>query len=81
MTLNLHAGTTYALIGVCDQDCTDIDLRLYDSDGDEVDSDLKTDDKPIVQIAPRVTGEYRVKVTMASCSTSPCFYGVGVYGK
>jgi len=34
-----------------------------------------------VQIAPRVTGEYRVKVTMASCSTSPCFYGVGVYGK
>ena len=81
MTLNLHAGTTYALIGVCDQDCTDIDLRLYDSDGDEVDSDLKTDDKPIVQVAPHVTGEYRVKVTMASCSTSPCFYGVGVYGK
>lgn len=81
LTLTLREGSSYALVAVCDEDCSDIDLRLFDPDGDEVDSDVQTDDTPIVQAAPRNTGKYRVKVIMASCSTSPCFYGVGVFSK
>ena len=81
LTLNLRRGTDYAIIGVCDEDCTDIDLRLFDEDGDEVDSDVETDDNPVVQITPRASGKYRIKVIMATCSTSPCFYGVGVFSK
>jgi hypothetical protein len=80
-TLTLHAGTTYALVGVCDNDCKDLDLVLYDADGDQVDSDIQNDDVPIVQVTPRETQRYRVKVVMASCQTSPCWYGIGVYGK
>ena len=80
-TLELDAGSSYALLGVCDEDCTDVDLRLFDADGNEVDSDLETDDYPVVEVTPRRTARYRVKVIMASCSTSPCFYGVGVFGK
>jgi hypothetical protein len=81
LTLSLRAGTDYAIIGVCDEDCTDIDLRLFDEDGDEIDSDLETDDNPVVQVSPRSSGKYRIKVVMATCSTSPCFYGVGVFSK
>lgn len=81
LTLTLREGNSYALVGVCDEDCSDIDLRLFDQDGDEVDSDVENDDTPIVQAAPRNSGKYRVKVIMASCSTSPCFYGVGVFAK
>ena len=80
-SLTLHSGTTYALVGVCDNDCSDLDLVLYDADGDQVDSDVQTDDVPIVQVTPRETMRYRVKVLMPSCKTNPCWYGIGVYGK
>jgi hypothetical protein len=80
-TLTLHSGTTYALVGVCDNDCKDIDLVLYDADGDQVDSDIQNDDVPIVHVTPSETQRYRVKVVMANCQTSPCWYGIGVYGK
>jgi hypothetical protein len=79
--LTLHAGTTYALVGVCDNDCSDLDMVLYDADGSQVDSDVQTDDVPIVQVTPRETQRYRVKVMMATCKTNPCWYGIGVYGK
>ena len=80
-SLTLHSGTSYALVGVCDNDCTDLDLVLYDADNDQVDSDVQTDDVPIVQVTPHETQRYRVKVIMATCKTSPCWYGIGVYGK
>jgi len=81
LTLTLHAGTSYRLLEVCDNDCKDIDFRLYDADDNEVDSDVETDDVPIVKVTPRETMRYRLKVIMVSCKTSPCFYGVGVFGK
>lgn len=81
LTLNLRRGNQYAIVGVCDEDCSDIDLRLFDEDGDEVDSDVETDDNPVVQVSPRDSGKYRIKVIMADCRTSPCFYGVGVFSK
>lgn len=81
LTLTLRGGNDYALVGVCDEDCRDIDLRLYDLDGEEVDIDIEDDDTPIVQVSASSTGKYRLRVIMASCSTSPCFYGVGTFGK
>jgi hypothetical protein len=81
LTLTLHAGTQYAVVAVCDNDCSDIDLRLYDENDTELDSDVENDDKPIVAIVPPRDGKFRLKVIMAKCATSPCFYGVGVYGK
>lgn len=80
-TLTLHAGTKYALVGVCDNDCKDLDLVLYDADGNQVDADIQNDDYPLVQVTPSETQRYRVKVIMADCRTNPCWYGIGVYGK
>ena len=79
LTIKLQPGTSYGFLGVCDQDCHDIDLRLFDPDGDEVASDLRTDDWPIVSIAPSYSGTYTLRVVMASCSKDPCYYGIGVY--
>lgn len=81
LTLTLRAGTAYAIIAVCDNDCTDIDLRIYDENDKEIDSDVQDDDNPIVTVSPAADGKFRLKVIMAKCSTSPCFFGVGVYGK
>jgi hypothetical protein len=80
-TLTLNGGTSYSLIGVCDNDCSDLDLRLFDPNGREVASDLLTDDTPVVSWTPRRTGTYTVRAIMTACSSEPCRYGIGVYGR
>jgi len=79
--VTLNAGTAYALVGVCDNDCSDLDLRLFDASGREVASDLLTDDTPVVSVTPRRTGTYTVRAIMTQCSSQPCRYGIGVYGR
>jgi hypothetical protein len=79
--IQLNGGTSYSLVGVCDNDCSDLDLRLFDSAGREVDSDLLTDDTPVVSVQPRRTGTYTVRAIMTTCSSQPCRYGIGVYGR
>lgn len=81
LNIPLDGGTNYMLVGVCDQDCSDMDLVIYDPNGDEVDSDLQDDDKPVLQLSPRSNGRYRVKVMMPACRANPCRYGVGVWAK
>ena len=81
LTLNLDAGKAYEIWGVCDQDCSDIDMVLYDENDNEIDSDLLTDDKPLVEVTPRHSARFRIKVTMANCRANPCRYGVGVWSK
>lgn len=77
----LDIGMSYELIGTCDTDCSDLDLVLFDPDGNQVDSDVQLDDVPIVSVSPRRSGTYRVKVIMAKCTAEPCRYGIGVFGK
>jgi len=79
--LRLEGGHSYALIGVCDNDCSDLDMRVYDRDGDEVGSDTQADDTPVVTVTPRRTATYTVRAIMATCSSEPCRYGIGVYGR
>jgi hypothetical protein len=80
-SLQLNAGTSYSLVGVCDNDCSDLDLRLFDPNGREVASDVLTDDTPVVSVTPRRTGTYTVRAIMTTCSSQPCRYGIGVYGR
>jgi hypothetical protein len=80
-TVTLEAGATYVLTGVCDPDCDALELALYSPNGYEVDAARSSESAPIVQVAPRETGVYRVRVVMARCSTNPCRYGVAVFRK
>jgi hypothetical protein len=79
-TVQLQGGYTYKIIGFCDQDCDDVDLEAT-LDGKDVDSDLLTDDYPILDFVAATTGRYTIKVTMASCKANPCFWGFGILYK
>jgi hypothetical protein len=81
LNIPLDGGTQYVLVGKCDQDCTDLDLTIYDPDGKKITEDIQDDDTPVLQLTPRSDGRYRVKVTMPTCSADPCRYGVGVWAK
>jgi hypothetical protein len=81
LTLNLRAGVSYAIVGVCDEDCSDLDMQIFDENGNRIDFDNRSNDVPVVTVTPRRTGRFRVKVDMPSCSAAPCYYGVGVFGR
>lgn len=77
----LTRGVRYAMVGVCDEDCTDLDFRLRDGNGNVVDADFLADDTPIVEVTPRTSGWFRVEAHMATCYNEPCWYGVAVFGR
>ena len=79
MVVNLIGGTQYVVAGVCDEDCNDVDLQLYASDGSKIGEDLDTDPTPVIAFTAQYSGQYRVRVMMATCNTSPCYYGVQVF--
>lgn len=81
ITLNLRAGTSYGIVGVCDRDCRDLDIALLDSYGNLIASDLQNDDIPFIRINPNYSGNYRIRVDMANCNTNSCYYGVGAFGQ
>ncbi|SOD03109.1 hypothetical protein SAMN05216486_10823 [bacterium JGI 053] len=81
LQMNLQAGRRYRLFGVCDNDCSDLDLRLVDPSGAAVAEDVAADDVPIVAYTAQRSGSYRVQVIMTTCSVSPCRYGVSLYGR
>ncbi|WP_407885605.1 hypothetical protein [Scytonema sp. NUACC26] len=81
ITINLRAGTSYGIVGVCDRDCRDLDIALYNERGNLITSDLQDDDIPTITINSSRSGTYRVRVDMASCNTNACYYGIGVFGQ
>ena len=79
--LDLYAGYDYRVIGVCDRDCNDLDLVLFDPGGVLATQDTSTDDHPLVSIQPTVTGRFNLRVQMYNCSVAPCYYAVALYGR
>jgi hypothetical protein len=76
---DLRAGTHYYFVGVCDADCADLDLRLTDDQGNEVDVDTDPNDTPVVQVTPLYSARFHLRVIMADCRAEPCWWGVGAY--
>lgn len=81
IAIRLRSGIEYVIIAVCDQDCRDIDLRLYDENGYLIDDDLALDDVPVVTAIPRRTATFQIEVIMSRCRTRDCVYGVGAFAR
>ena len=76
VTVRLASNVDNQLIGVCDTDCSDLDMILFDSNGRQVDSDVLEDDTPILGISPPRDGLYTIEVRMVDCDENPCRYGI-----
>ena len=76
--LPVYPRRDYAIIGACDQDCSDLDIYLY-VDGTEVDSDTEIDDTPVLTFTAPSGQSVRARIKMYDCDTSICYYGVGLY--
>ena len=79
---NLRAGVRYTVVGVCDTDCVDLDLRVHAPDGDEVlDEDVSTDDVPVLTFTATRDGPHPVAVIMAECRADLCYFAVRVLSR
>jgi hypothetical protein len=81
VTADLDRGRTYMIVGVCDADCKDLDLRLLNSTRDEIDRDVERDDYPAVGVEPAENAPFTVRAMMAVCEKAPCRYGFGVFAR
>lgn len=73
--VRLRQGVNYRIYGACDNDCTDLDMEIYDTEGELTDRDVATNDTPYVQITPSRTGLHFVRLWVFTCQTEPCYAG------
>ena len=66
--VTLYKGINYVLIGCADGESVDLDMRLYDSDGNLVSNDKSPDAQPFVDVSPPKTGEYALQVLVYKAS-------------
>jgi hypothetical protein len=78
-SVRLTEGKRYVIFGTCDNDCTDVDLRLFSPSGTKIAEDLLPDDEPMVEVVAYRSGLHDIRVSMASCSREPCEYTVGIF--
>jgi hypothetical protein len=76
--LDLQAGVRYAIVGVCDENCPDIDLRIFAPNAAKVAEDVQQNATPTLEFTAPAAGRYRLQVEMVTCSANPCAWGVQV---
>lgn len=79
ITVRLVAGQDYQIVGVCDDECTDLDLQLFSPGQHLLDSDHAADDLPVLFATARVTGTHVIRVWMNGCETALCDFGVATF--
>jgi hypothetical protein len=77
----LHAGYDYRFLGVCDRDCADLDLVVFDNNGVQVAQDTSTTSQPVAAVAPIYSANFTVQVQMFNCTVAPCYYAIVLYGR
>ena len=77
-TITLEAGDYYAS-GVCDDDCIDFDISVYDENLEFLNSDTDINPEPFVAFTVRNTAQYSIEATMHECTTEDCLYAIQLY--
>ncbi len=77
----LQVGYEYSVLGVCDRDCADLDLVMFDSAGRQVSQDTTNTNQPIVSVTPAYNDNFTIQVQMYNCSIAPCYYALALYAR
>lgn len=70
----LYAGNNYCLAASGCEDAYDVDLAVYDENGNFIGSDSDRSSLAVVRITPRWTGTYYLKVTMFNSTYNGAHY-------
>lgn len=73
--LRLEAGTTYALIGVCDQDCSHVTLTIFDDTREPMTASRERSGVVVLSGTPERSGNYVVELALPGCRERSCHTG------
>ncbi len=79
--LFLNPRTEYAIAAVCDEQCGDLSLFLYDSADTLVTADCRDAGLPVVKVTPAERERYELAVRMIDCADEACAYSVAVFSR
>jgi hypothetical protein len=79
LPLTLRVGQEIRIVGVCDQACGDLDLRVLDPRGEIIALDTRGNDHPVVDLRAEMYGQHTIEVGMIECRAPRCRFAVNVY--
>lgn len=78
--IRLREGKRYRIVGASDVDCQSMSIEVYDENRQLV--GVHVNDKDLfVEIQPRWTGMFQIKVIMGPCVNAPCYFGIATFGR
>ena len=79
--VDLKAGRSYLIVGLCEAACSDLDLEVFDGEGFVLAGDTLDDEIPLFELNPDQDGRFPIGARMIVCDREPCAFAFGVYGK
>lgn len=79
--VTLRANQDYQIVGVCDRNCGDLDVRLIDPRQATIAGDVRGNNTPSFSVRPAVTGQHIIEVGMVRCDAPRCWFAVNVYSR
>ncbi len=77
--LDITGAHEATVLGTCDRQCADLDLRLVTEDGRLIDLDEEEDDSPHVEIEAGKINKLLLKVRMANCASTSCTFAISQF--
>ncbi len=74
----LKPNTDYLVAGLCDINCSDLDL-IVTTQREDLGEDREIDAKPIVAFRTGATEDVLIEAAMVDCSVAQCSYGYRIY--
>ncbi len=75
-TLAQH--TSYAIVAVCDDDCSRLQLTLLSPSGSDIAKERNSESLPTLHFTAATTAVYGIRVVMEGCRWNPCWYAIAV---
>jgi hypothetical protein len=76
--MTLVQGTPYAILGVCDDDCSRLQLTLLSPSGSDIAKERNSESFPTLRFTAATTAVYGIRVVMEGCRWNPCWYAIAV---
>ena len=74
----LVQGTSYAIVAVCDDDCSRLQLTLLSPSGSDIAKERNSESLPTLHFTAATTAVYGIRVVMEGCRWNPCWYAIAV---
>jgi len=77
LTLRLDPSIEYVFVGYCDENCSDVELKVRTLSGEILASE--EDVLSVISFEPPFTDDYELTLRMTDCSAEEgCVYGIGI---